>query len=287
MYSLNLLSSGPYTVTPSKTGGNNNAINSFDAAKIAAHVSSINSLTGNQLVAADTSGNGLIQSFDAALIARFVTAIPGSGAVGTWRFFTVSNVPFPIGATPTSRTYSSLVGNLTGEDYTGILIGEVSGNWLNTGARSAKQIPETQNDEAPHGPERGMQVALPSLVIPANVDVTIPIRVIEAADQGIVSYEFELRYDPSVIQPASNVLDTGATVSRGLTAFANPAEPGVVRVSVYGAVPIDRDGVLLNLRFTAVGGPGSISPLNFERILFNDGLPRMTVFNGRVEIIDP
>src|SRR4029078_8824128 len=113
--------SGPYTVTPSKVGGVNTAINSFDAARIAGHVASTNLLRGNQLVAADTSRNGLIQSFDAALIARFVTSLSGSGATGTWKFFTVPNIPFPPGTTPTSRTYSFPTGNLTGEDYTAIL----------------------------------------------------------------------------------------------------------------------------------------------------------------------
>ncbi len=136
-YRLDLLGAGPYTVTPSKTGGNNNAINSFDAARIATHVAGTTLLTGNQLVAADVSGNGFIQSFDAAQIARFVTSLPPYGNTGTWKFFTVSSVPFPPGTTPTSRTYSSLTSNLAGEDYTAILMGDVSGNWTNTGARPA------------------------------------------------------------------------------------------------------------------------------------------------------
>jgi len=285
IYRLDLFGSGPYTVTPSKVGGVNTAINSFDAARIAAHVSSISSLSGNQLAAADTSGNGLIQSFDAALIARFVTSIPGSGVVGTWRFFTIPNIPFPVGSTPTSRTYSSITGDLTGEDYTAILMGEVSGNWLNTGARpSDNEDPHTAAEDS-SGPIRGLEVVLPSLVTPAMGEITIPVRVDHAAENGVVAYEFDLRYDPSVIQPMSDAVDTNATVSRALSVVANPSEPGLLRVAVYGALPIDGDGILLNLRFTAVGAPGAVSPLRWERILFNEG-ERTLATNGRIEIAE-
>ena len=71
-------------------------------------------------------------------------------------------------------------------------------------------------------------------------------------------------------------------VSRGLIAVANPNKPGLLRVVVYGPMPIDGDGVLLNLRFTAVGTSGSISPLTFERILFNEGDSQTTAIDGYV-----
>ena len=47
---------------------------------------------------------------------------------------------------------------------------------------------------------------------------------------------------------------------------------------------IDVDGVLLNLRFTAVGYPGAMSPLTFEDVIFNDGEPQVNVIDGRVEL---
>ena len=67
-YSLSGFGSGAYAVTPSKTGGVN-GISSFDAGKIAQHVAGISTLTGNQLVVADVSGNGAVSSFDAGQIA--------------------------------------------------------------------------------------------------------------------------------------------------------------------------------------------------------------------------
>ena len=62
------------------------------------------------------------------------------------------------------------------------------------------------------------------------------------------------------------------------------AEPGILRVVVYGALPIDEDGVLLNLRFMAVGAPGSVSPLSFERIMFNEGESKVEIAGGQIRL---
>lgn len=272
-YVLNLFGPGPYTVTPSKPFAFDSAINSFDAARVAVHVSGISLLTGNALVAADVTGNSQIQSFDAAQIARYVANIPPFGQTGTWKFFTIPNIPFPIGTTPTSRTYPTFDSSITGQDYTGLLIGDVSGNWQNTGARPVN-----------NGPVRGVTVNIPSLVTAADKEVVIPVSVQGAANKGIVSYEFELRYDPSVIQPLPDAVDVSGTVSRGLYVVTNAKEPGILRVVVYGPMPIDKDGVLLNLRFAAVGADGQVSALTFGRIMFNEGEPRVMVTDGQVAV---
>ena len=272
-YGLSGFGAGSYTVTPSKTGGANNAITSFDAAKIAAHVAGNSPLVGNQLVAADVSNNGTISSFDSGLIANYVVSHGNTVTTGTWKFFTVPNVPLPVGSTPRNRTYPSVTSNLTGEDYTGILMGEVSGNWN-----------PAINPRPANGPERPMAVNLPRLVTPADNEVLIPVSIRGAANKGIISYEFDLRYDPSVIKPQANPVDVTGTVSRGLAAVANPDEPGLLRVVVYGPMPISSDGVLLNLRFAAVGKFGSVSSLTWERIMFNEGDPRASATDGQVGI---
>jgi hypothetical protein len=121
-YSLSGFGAGAYTVTPSKTGGVN-SVTSFDAAKIAQHVAGINILSGNARIVADVSGNGIISSFDAAQVARYATSSPPFGQAGTWKFV------------PVNRNYASVAGSLAGEDFVALLMGEVSGNWTNTGAR--------------------------------------------------------------------------------------------------------------------------------------------------------
>ncbi|MFN0279311.1 MAG: PQQ-dependent sugar dehydrogenase [Pyrinomonadaceae bacterium] len=129
-YSLTSFGAGSYTVIPTKVGSVN-GITSFDAARIAQHVSATNTLTGNALIVADTSNNGSVTSFDAAKIAQFVsggTIVPPN-VTGTWRFI------------PVNRTYASVSTNVTGEDYVALLMGEVSGNWANTAPPSPTPTP--------------------------------------------------------------------------------------------------------------------------------------------------
>ena len=251
---------GSYTVTPSKDSLGHNGVSSFDAARIIQHILGMNRFNANQAIAADVSGNNLIQSFDAALIARFVAFLPGTGITGTWVF------------SPPNRIYSP-VGVLTGQDYSAFLMGDVSGDWTERGLRPA------------NGPERAVDVELPKLSTQTYKEIVIPVTVKGAADKGIISYEFDLRYDPSVIQPLENPADLLDTISRGLSVVTNQYEPGLLRIVVYGPMPIDENGLLLNLRFTAVGAVGSTSPLVFERIMFNEGEQGTIVTDGQVVIL--
>jgi hypothetical protein len=201
--------------------------------------------------------------------------LTGFGRTGTWFFF-VTGAPSPMPTAPAtyndSRTYASVTTNLTGEDYVAILVGEVTGNYN-----------PANNARSGAGPEKTISVELPQITdIERGKEVVVPIRIEGAVDKNISSYQFDLRYDPSVIEPLADPVDVTKTSSRGLSFAVNPYEPGLLRVVMYGAFPIDDDGVLLNLRCTAVGGAGTASPLTFERIMFNEGDPAVTATGGQV-----
>ncbi|MFN0278472.1 MAG: cohesin domain-containing protein [Pyrinomonadaceae bacterium] len=266
-YLLSGFGTGSYTVTPSKATELNTTITSFDAALIARHTLSIITLNATQQTVADVSGTGGISSFDAALVARHAVASASpAGSSGTWTF------------TPVNSTYSSVNSNITGEDYSAFLMGEVSGNWTDTGARTvdSKNVDET---------DKPIIVNAPHLVTPAGKEVVIPVSVQGLVEKGIIAYEFDLRFDPSVMQPQENPVDVAGTVSRGLFALSNLVEPGLLLVVVYGPMPIDENGVLLNLKFTTVGAFGAVSPLTFERIIFNEGDLQVVLTEGLVEIL--
>ncbi|MFN0278187.1 MAG: choice-of-anchor Q domain-containing protein [Pyrinomonadaceae bacterium] len=117
-YLLTGFGSRSYSVTPTKTGGVGNGISSFDSGRIAQHVAAIITLTGNQFIVADVSGNGTLSSFDAGQIARYIAGLDNTGATANWIFI------------PVNRTYPSVTSNITGEDFIGLLMGDVSGNWM-------------------------------------------------------------------------------------------------------------------------------------------------------------
>ncbi|MFN0279951.1 MAG: cohesin domain-containing protein [Pyrinomonadaceae bacterium] len=260
-YSLTGFGSGSYTVTPSKSGGLNSSISSFDAARIAQHVVGPPNLNTTQQIVADVSGNGGISSFDAAQVANYAVSLPNSGASGDWIFV------------PLNRTYSSVENDMPGEDYSALLMGEVSGNWTDSGARI----------ENGRGPEREVEIKAPHLITQTGKEILIPVDIDGAAGKEIISYEFDLRYDSTAIQPQINPVDLTGTVSRGLSVVASTIEPGLLRVAVYGATPIEENGLLLNLKFIVVGEAGSSSSLNWERILLNEDV-QATTTDGLVEI---
>jgi hypothetical protein len=119
--------------------------------------------------------------------------------------------------------------------------------------------------------ETPITVSAKSVSAAPGKEIVIPVSVEGVTGKDIISYEFTVRYDPAVIQPLEDPVDVAGTVSRGQMAVANPHEPGLLRVVLYGPIPVDENGVLLNLRFKAVGAFGSISPLILERIMFNEG----------------
>ncbi len=254
-YVLNGLGSGPYNLTASKAGGVN-GISAFDASRIAQYVAGMISLNTNQQLAADVSGNLSVTSFDAAQIGSYVAGSP-SGSTGTWKF-TPQNIPLqsPV------------------QDFSALLMGDVSGNWSNTGERTAEI----------NCLEECVAVSIAELLTPADDTVIVPVIVEGAASKGLIAYEFELRYDPSVLQPEADPVDLSETVSRGLSAKSNAEEPGLLKVAVYGPTSIESNGLLMKIRFKAVGVSGTTSPLTLEHLMFNEGESRTLVTNGRVEL---
>jgi len=259
-YSLSGFGAGSYTITPSKSGSTNGAISSFDAARIAQHVTGSNTLTAIQQTVGDVSGSGSISSFDSAMVASFAVSAPNIGLSGTWKF------------NPVSITHPSVTSNISGEDYSALLMGDVTGNWVSAGLRPALQ----------NGPERRISVAAPKLLSQTG-DVNIPVSVSGLAGKGIISYEFDLRYDPAVIMPRVNPVSLDGTVSKAFWVAYNASEPGLLRVAVFGTTPINDGGTLLNLRFESVGTIGSYSPLTWERVVFNEEI-QSSISNGSVSI---
>ena len=261
-YSLSGFGPSPYFIIPHKSGTTNNFINSFDAAKIARHVAGLELLDDTQRLVADVTGNGNINSYDAAKIAAYVVNSPYSqSSTGEWIF------------DPADRSYQSITSDIPYQDYTAFLMGEVSGNWNNNGNGGGGTRP-TNNGS--------VSVSIADVQVRAGNEAIVPVFIRGARNRGIISYEFDLRYDPNVILPLANPVNVAGTVSRGLSFAVNSSEPGLLRVAVYGPMPIEKNGVLLNLKFMAVGSAGSVSPLRWERFMVNED--DVAAGNGQVKL---
>jgi len=262
-YSLSGFGPGSYTITPSRSGGQNGAITSFDAGRISQHVVGGAVLTPAQLTVADVSGAGGISSFDAALVARYAVSAPNSGMSGDWIF------------SPSSNTLPSVSGTIT-EDYTALLMGDVSGSW----AEGSRPVRTTR------GPESSIVVEAAKVDVQAGSEIILPVTVKGLADKGTISYECDLRYDPSVLSPQVGPVAVSGTVSSGRWVVAASPKPGLLKIVVYGPLPIKNDGVLFNLRFNFVGKSELSSPLTLERFVFDDGDDATVLLDGGVNVAD-
>ncbi|MFT3746150.1 MAG: cohesin domain-containing protein [Pyrinomonadaceae bacterium] len=254
-YTLSGMGAGAYTVTPSKVGGvapllgGGQTITSQDAAVTAQFVANLIPLSAAQQAAADVSGTGGITSFDAALIARWVISLPGSGNTASWVF------------TPTSITYGNVNTNQTGQDYSAILMGDVTGNYSQTLSPARPDSPEAD----------AVVTSAPTATANSGTEVSIPLTVGDTTGRGITSYQFMFKYDPTVLEPLANPVDLTGTVSRNMIPTVNVSQPGVLQVVVFGTMPITGEGSLLKLRFNTIGAVDSTSGLEWDNFSFNEG----------------
>ena len=267
-YQLTGLGNGAYTVTPEKTG-DVNGISSFDASLVAQHVAGLIVLGPCKGTAADASGNGSITSFDASLIAQFAAGINSPNSlVGTWKF------------APPSTPYPTLNGNLTDQNYAAILVGEVSGNW----APPASNAPLLNTAVQQESRGEPISISLPPASGEPGSSVIIPITVGHLTSLGVTAYDFEIVFDPSVLQLQDPPIDVDSTLSSIMTVTPYTPTPGHLRVSAFGTTALSGFGTLLNLKFKVIGAHVPSIPLRWESFTFNEGEPQASPANGRLSV---
>jgi len=267
-YSFGGFGSGSYVVTPSKTS-DVYAITGFDSALIAQHVVFLITLNPTQMLAADVSGNNVVTGFDAALIAQWVVLIPNIGNTGTWKFI------------PPSRSYVEMAPDQTAENYSAILMGEVSGNWVPP-TSFAPLAPSATEIEAPNVTINVTAGAVNRLV---GSSFSVPVTVSDTTGAGIISWQFDLLYNPAIITPQVSPIDTAGTLGDGSAVTVNALTPGLLKVIFFRTIPISGPGTLFNFKFTAVGSNGQTSPLTWQNFMFNEDNPTNIAANGSVRLI--
>lgn len=266
-YSLSGFGPGAYTVTPTKTG-DVNGITGLDASRISQHVVGLITLNANQLAAADVTNNGTVSGLDASYISQWVVGIPNPGITGTWRFI------------PVNRAYANVNSAYTNQDYTAILMGEVTGNWV---APVGPVPPPDEFRATKAGKAIGVEIA--SVEAGSGSEVSIPVSIRDISGKGITAYQFDVEYDPSVLAPLNVSADLERTISSGMTVVSNSRARGRLSVVVYGVRSLEGAGALVNLRFSAIGRSGATSPLKVTNFLLNEGSDRVLARNGQVTIV--
>jgi len=117
-----LPSGGSYTVTPSKAGlpVGSAGINTVDVIAIQRHFLSLGvPLSGCRLTAADVNGLNGVNTVDVVATQRFfLNFTTGIANVGTYRF------------NPTTRSYNAIITNQFGQNYDGLIFGDVASTFV-------------------------------------------------------------------------------------------------------------------------------------------------------------
>jgi hypothetical protein len=253
---LSPLGSGAYTVKPTKSG-QVNGISGLDAARVAQHVAGLISLNANQQMAGDATNNGGLSGLDAARIAQFAAGLTNPGIAGQWKFL------------PGTRSYPGVANAIGGENYEGILVGDVTGNWTAPAAREDNLYPAARNVEPGVRP---VPVTLPGgIVAAAGRNVIVPIVIGETAGKGVIAYDFTFTYDPNVLTPDMTATWGSGTRSSGWSVVVNTETPGQIRVTAYGTSALSEPGVLLNLEFKVSGRGNVKTGLKWPFFQLNEG----------------
>jgi len=212
---------------------------SYDAAMVArTTVGLVNDLSDEQKTAADVDSDGQITMFDAVQIARYVVGFPSpeNVPVGGWKF------------SPQSMVFDPLVSNMTDQNFTGILIGDVHGGWNVTNQQEKELFPEW----------------LLSISDPVVKKETLSIQ-LGSKGTGIFSWDMVCLYDPNLLQL------TGANIINGVKGIHleyKNVEPGVIRLGLFSTASIPDGGPVVSLSFKTLH-PKKKTSLNFRHVYLN------------------
>ena len=245
-----------------------NVVTSFDASLVLRNHSGTHLLGNCGTLAADVNDNGKIDSDDALLISRFVVGEIDQGRTGLWNF------------NPEGTFYEELLSDLSNQDYSAYIYGDVSGNFPGTiepSETSWIQVSMTRDSIDP-----GATVGLP-IVIDSFSGENLEVM-------GIYSCDLELRYDPSIVT-ALLVSTDGLTGDQWDIISSNiDEEIGLVSIGMAGASPLTHSETsnipLVRIEFYVNDEihPGTDSPIQMSKVLFNEGLPQTQKNDGLLHV---
>ena len=213
--------------------------------------------------------------------------------------FTATNTPTRTNTATPTPTFTATATNTPTRTNTSTATATATftGTATNTPTSTATaMISQTPTATATGTPP--VTVALPMVTASPGTLVTIPIVVSDTTGRGIISYDFNIDYNPAVVQPASPAFDQAGTLSSAMSITPNTTNSGHFIISAFQASDLVGAGVLLNLKFNVVGTSGQFSNLNFAdytdpgmgfHIAFqwNEGDPPALTANGRITVAGP
>ena len=234
IYALNGIESGSYTLRAAKET-DLVGITAYDASLILQNAAGLISLTSQQRLAADVDKNGEVNAMDASYVlekAAELLQLPFPGAGQTWAF------------EPSTRDYPNIVSDLSEQNFSAILLGDVSGNW----GKVSSDNPSVQS------------IGSTTLTLTTGTKVGNEYQtqlLVDNLDRPVYGCDLIIQYDPLKLRPKT-INKTNLTGTFALV--YNPNTPGLIHIALAGAVPVNQNGALLDLNFESLGTEGGLQP---------------------------
>lgn len=286
-------------------------VSSLDAGWIQEYMTASRSFNANQILAADTTGNGSVSSLDATRIQEYrvgiITRMPVATSCGSDFAFVpvpgpmgpptpVAPVPSSVPCTRGAIFYDALSSGASGQNFDAVLFGDVTGNWTYGGGGSAslEALQNASEGEAEaEAEESGSAVtaAAPACdgdaaclaLDPADVSIdscgSTQVVIAAANLSGIQGVDLGIAI-PASVEVAS--VKKGELARGQKCSLVSNVADGVLRISLSCVKPINGGGALLavNLR-GAANGSGALS---FTKCGLNEGNPACETTGGNVSV---
>ncbi len=234
LYVITNIPTGSYTLSPQKT--NDVAeITAYDASLVLQADAHAITLSAEQVLAGDVNRNGAVSAMDAAYILEMAVGLieaPFPGAGKLWEFV------------PNQRSYALLNGDLTGQDFTAVLIGDVSGNWEPGSPPQGGPWLAGGKRMKDEGSSDAALVAVDSAPVAATGEQIARV-LLQMTNPAVYSADLVLSYTPTnqVIVAVESGTDTGFAIA------SNTNTPGIIRVGLADSEPSAINGPLVLVRF--------------------------------------
>ena len=256
---------GNYVSTPSKAedlGG----LSGLDASRIARFSAGLYTLNCIEMIAGDVSMNGEIGGLDASRVARYaVGTITELNPAGIEWVFTPEPIPdcadWPPIVYENTREYSPLDSDLTDEDFIGIRLGDVSGNW-------SPEVREPLTYEL---------FESTNIEIDINSTLRIPVVIEEAT--AIEGIDISIAFDKEVLSLTGLTLNNGILAENDYAVESNLKDGKIV---IYAQKElVSGAGVFAFMDFDVIGEVGTSSEIYLTRFDVNE-----TEASGGFNVLD-
>ncbi len=270
-YSLDFRVGDSIGVTPSKGDDviTYNSISTLDILLIRRHILNVAPLTSPyKIIAADVNSSNTVTTQDILQMRTVILQISATFPDGKlWAFtpddyvFANPQEPFPF---PSSRSYGSLSTDLAGQDFIGIKLGDVNGDW------------------DPNTPKQGaignVQMAIDEYQAMPGDEIIVPVR---AKDfKNVIGYQFTLSWNAEVLE----FLSVTNHAIEGHYGTMKTSE-GFLTTSWSDAltknITLRDNEVVFELRFKVRGETGRFSPIKI-----GSEMTRSEAYNGNLDLLN-